>query len=146
MTTERRKELKRLADAATPGPWEHRGCRYDDDLYSDTAKPGDPYFNHQRISCGGSVRVTMCDMGKLDDLWFILESRTAVPELLAALEEAERENARLRARVETLEAAATEYRDSVYRDIVIHFVTQKRRKAWEAADAHLRAALEGEPE
>ena len=77
-------ELRALADAATPGPW-----------VCDNAWDHVPLVR----SHGGDICLMIARSGK-----FIAASRTAIPELLDAIEARDKENAELRAEVERLRA------------------------------------------
>ena len=75
MTPAERARLAALADAATPGPWDE----------------------HEWAVVALPEVAPVCHAVHEDDAAFIAASRTAVPALLAALDDAERERDRLRA-------------------------------------------------
>ena len=101
MTPAERARLAALAEAATPGPWEavheHAG---------------------HHVALVGDLSIIGSDAAESSadniDAAFIAASRAAVPELLAALADAEAERDRLRERVKLAEAWL-EAEDTAYR-------------------------------
>lgn len=100
LTAEERAEARRLADAATPGPWR-----------ADVSTPGLPHELHYDVTAhdhltpkGSGMRVSILSYSHMPqrDHAFIAASRTLVPKLLDALEAAERERDTARAQVATL--------------------------------------------
>lgn len=72
-------ELERLADAATPGPWEANSDHHNN-VYVDAMNQGE---------LGLKVQLLDLNMqGNEEDAAFIAASRTAIPALLADLREA----------------------------------------------------------
>ena len=88
MTPAERARLAALAAAATPGPW----------------RADDQDHRTEVVSVNGAVVADLRDHTQGDDAALIAASRTAVPELLAALDDAEAERDRLRKRVKLAEA------------------------------------------
>lgn len=96
MTPERKAELRALADAATPGPWlvghtrnvQHPNAKHP---YVETTQMGG-----DGIIYGGECWKLDLDEDELSESSFIAAARTTIPELLDALEEAERGNDVLR--------------------------------------------------
>ena len=96
-----RDQLRALADAATPGPWEqvndHRESRV--------------------IATGGEHWLWIADTGSVDspqaqnDAEFIAAARTAVPQLLDQLDQAEHRIARLEAQTDIRGRAVVMYRE-----------------------------------
>lgn len=99
LDADQRAHWKQLAEAATPGPWWREG---DDEHFYGMRRGGRP--NGEGI---GSTRY----YGKIHpdataDAEFIAAARTAVPELLEALEAAEAENQRLKVDMDRILALA----------------------------------------
>jgi hypothetical protein len=93
MTPDRRAQWKQLAERALPGPW--TAGPENGELAGD---PDDPW-----VVFGLSFWVSISSNDTKADAEFIAAARTAVPELLDALEAAEAEIAKLRARVDLWE-------------------------------------------
>lgn len=66
-------ELRRLNEAATPGPWSTFGV-------------GDEYETTPYLKCGEGGFTTSWDEEKLDDLELIVAMRNALPKILACIE------------------------------------------------------------
>lgn len=89
ITKAEREELHRLCDAATPGPW-----RVDDDRVCD-GRCGEP-FKYNDGSVAGLIErhggcLTIARDVESANASFIAGARTAIPRLLAALDEVEAE-------------------------------------------------------
>lgn len=92
MTPERRAEYRRLADAATPGPWEWSHLLNPNGLLSGDCEVIAILPEHT------------CSLEMLEaDAAFIAASRTAVPELLDEVERLEALNASLKTLVRKME-------------------------------------------
>lgn len=102
MTPAERARLAALAEAATPGPW----------------RADDQDHRTEVVSVDGVVVADLRDHTQGDDAAFIAASRAAVPELLAALTDAEmRAEARL-ARLEAVASTARVFSAQVHRHAV----------------------------
>jgi hypothetical protein len=90
MSPEERAALRVLAEAATPGPWEVE--RYWWKLGSSRGMPDSWWLGIEaRGAVCGTVAQALEDDEAKADAAFIAAARTAVPALLDALDEAERE-------------------------------------------------------
>jgi hypothetical protein len=117
LTKARRDELRRIADSATPGPWE---TREDEDYYQCGTYIGVEPFHYD---CGREVdgrgkdhtyfRRNVCRVESHEaDQRFLIEARTALPELLDEVDRLEAENERLREALETVRDELTKYEKS----------------------------------
>jgi len=79
MTPEKLSRWKKLAEAATEGPWTYSG------YFADAHFGIDPLFFYSQGETDFPKSITE------DDLSFIAEARTAVPELIAEVERLQRE-------------------------------------------------------
>ena len=92
-----RDRLRRLADAATPGPWENTRNGVQQSLAAAT-KVGDYKYE--------GVGIVPEEYVRQEDAEFIAAARTAVPALLDALASAEDRATQAKARIRHLEATA----------------------------------------
>ena len=97
MTTADRNRLRKLADAATPGPWENTRNGVQQSLAAAT-KVGDYKYE--------GVGIVPEEYVRQEDAEFIAAARTAVPALLDALASAEDRATQAKARIRHLEATA----------------------------------------
>lgn len=84
MTPEKLSEWKKLAEAATEGPWKYNEHARDDNVFSGNRRIADVYG--ARI--GGTEQ-------NAANATFIAAARTAVPELIAEVERLQRKNEEL---------------------------------------------------
>jgi hypothetical protein len=106
MTDERKKEIRALADAATPGPW---------DVHHSHDQTGYPCYYIHGVSGAGKR-----DERRLKANASLMEAaRTAVPEMLDHIEELEVKIERQRLRyielTEELRSCNSDYKDLQYR-------------------------------
>ena len=97
MTTADRNRLRKLADAATPGPWENTRNGVQQTIGAAT-KVGDYKYE--------GVGIVPEEYVRQEDAEFIAAARTAVPALLDALASAEDRATQAKARIRHLEATA----------------------------------------
>ena len=97
MTTADRNRLRKLADAATPGPWENTRNGVQQTIDAAT-KVGDYKYE--------GVGIVPEEYVRQEDAEFIAAARTAVPALLDALASAEDRATQAKARIRHLEATA----------------------------------------
>jgi hypothetical protein len=112
MTPEQRAELRRIADAATSGPWEIQGPWPEVTLYQyqDEEDPRAPNKIASLGECRGHDNV------KDDpDAAFIAAARTALPALLDEVDRLEAENERLRSAALEWQAAYSRITDEAAR-------------------------------
>lgn len=100
-TRERRDEWKRLAEAATEGPWFEAGREYDDDniwIWAKDTDGGAPF----EVALG-ALPSDQADQD-YDNAAFIAAAREAVPDLIAQVEALESERSVLAAKIQAVEA------------------------------------------
>jgi len=119
MTAERRSEIRKRADAATPGPWEaEEAAGMDCTWYDVTAPPhGDELFNGETqpnlhiVHPDYIHRVSADRQQTLDDVTFVANSRTDIPTLLDELDAVEAERDGFRNGVQGLREQLTDALD-----------------------------------